>query len=316
MSLALAEKGRLSQPESSGAQMRINWEARFRCVIALFIAPLLLLLASGCSHKSVDDYIRNGDQAMTDGRVAEAETDYQAAASAAPQDSRPHLALGNLYTFEHKPAQALPEYMKALELDPKNAAAHAGMGDVYGAQDASLAEAQYRAAVALASATTAYRLKLGAVLQTRNKLREAEAEDLTAIGLEPKNAHAHLALANLLGADPNRQAEAQVEFAQVKALDPSLMPATAAAGEAATPAPAASPTTGGAIAAAPKLRPFDRKFLLTHDSPVYASADSTSQVVAQVHHRKLVHVTGIAGSWLRIEMRNGTVGFIPATAAE
>jgi len=27
-------------------------------------------------------------------------------------------------------------------------------------------------------------------------------------------------------------------------------------------------------------------------------------------------VTGIAGNWLRIRMKNGTVGFVPVTAAE
>jgi len=29
-----------------------------------------------------------------------------------------------------------------------------------------------------------------------------------------------------------------------------------------------------------------------------------------------VHVTGITGDWLQVTLRNGTVGFIPVTAAE
>ncbi|MGH7877953.1 MAG: hypothetical protein ACREQD_00490, partial [Candidatus Binataceae bacterium] len=246
---------------------------------------------------------------MANGRVADAETDFQSAATAAPQDARPHLALGNLYSFEHKTAQAQPEFMKALELEPKNAAAHAGLGDTYGAAQPSLAEAQYRAAVALDPATVAYRLALGASLQKGQKDREAEAEFLTAIGLEPKNAHAHLALANLLTGDANRLAEAQAEYAQVKALDPSLMPAAPVA--TVTPAAPAPSTAAKASTAPPRLRVLDRKFLLTHDSPVYESADGSSRVVAQVHHRKLVHVTGITRDWLRIQMKNGTVGYIP-----
>jgi tetratricopeptide (TPR) repeat protein len=282
-----------------------------RIVFVIF----LLVIVSGCSHKSVDDYLHDGDQAMANGQVANAETDYQSAMNAAPQDARPHLALGNLYAFEHKPAQAQPEYMKALDLDPKNAAVHADLGDAYADAQTSLAEAQYRAAVALDPATVSYRLKLGALLQKRNKLREAEAEFLTAIGLEPKNAHAHLALANLLSADPNRQTEAEAEYAQVRALDPSLMTAAPAVSAPPTvPTPLGSPTVGAA--APPQLRPLNRKFLLTHDSPVYEATDSSSRVLAQVHHRKLVHVTGIAGGWLRIQMKSGLVGYIPATAAE
>jgi hypothetical protein len=49
---------------------------------------------------------------------------------------------------------------------------------------------------------------------------------------------------------------------------------------------------------------------------VYQTASNSSLVLAQVHRRKLVHVTGIAGDWFRIQMRNGTVGYIPVTAAE
>jgi hypothetical protein len=35
-----------------------------------------------------------------------------------------------------------------------------------------------------------------------------------------------------------------------------------------------------------------------------------------VHRRKFVRVTGITGNWFRIQMKNGTVGFIPLSAAE
>ena len=39
-------------------------------------------------------------------------------------------------------------------------------------------------------------------------------------------------------------------------------------------------------------------------------------VVAHVHHGRFVHVTGIQGDWLQVTLRNGTVGFIPVSAAE
>ena len=201
--------------------------------------------------------------------------------------------------------------MKALDIAPTDAASQRALGDAYaeGAQP-GLAEEQYRAAVALDPGNAGYRLALGDSLAKAQKPGAAEAELRTAIGLDPKNAHAHLALANLLGSETGRQEEAQAEAAEVRALDPSLMPVAA-------PIAAASAAPATAVAAAPlKLRVLDKKFLLTHDSPVYATAGNTGPVVGQVHHRRLVHVTGMDGDWFRIQLKNGTVGYIPVTAAE
>jgi hypothetical protein len=155
----------------------------------------------------------------------------------------------------------------------------------------------------------------------------------TAVGLDPKNAHAHLALAKVISGEPERQAEAEAEFAQVRTLDPTLMPPApgapapeAGAGSVTPPSgPGAPPPSEAATAPPPaaaaggpmpKIRDLNRKFMLTHDSAVYETPQETSTVVAQVHRRKFVHVTGITGNWFRIEMKNGTVGFIPLTAAE
>ena len=291
--------------------------ARRTAIIVL--SGLVLMVLAGCSRKSADDYIKDGDQAMQASHLTEAETDYQQAEKRDPNNLRAHIALGNLYVFEQKPGPAELEYMKVLDLAPNNADAHAALGGLYASQgQQGLAEAQYRAAVVLQPANTIYRIDLGNILEKQRKNREAEAEFRTAVGLQPKNAHAHLALAALLDTEPNRQSEAQAEYAQVKALDPSLMPAAAAAS---SPAPSASPaaiaSANPAAAAPPKIRDINRKFRLTHNSPVYDSTSSGARVVAQVHRGKWVHVTGMAGQdWLRIQLRNGTIGFIPVTAAE
>jgi tetratricopeptide (TPR) repeat protein len=298
---------------------RDNYASAGSAAALVIAAGAIVLLATGCSHKSADDYLLAGDQAMQATRLADAENDYQSAIKTAPNDPRPHVALGNLYLFEQKPGPAEIEFMKVLELDAKNAPAHAALGNLYSSQgQPGLSEAQYRAAVALDSAKASYRLSLGTMLQKEGKHGEAEAEFRTAVGLEPKNAHAHLALANLFNTEPNRQAEAQAEYAQVKALDPSLMPGTAtAASSPASAAPAGAPTVvASAPSATPKIRDLNRKFKLTHDSPVYQTPDQSTRVVAQVHRGKYVRVTGITGNWFRIELRNGTVGFIPVTAAE
>jgi len=298
-----------------------------KVIAAIAAGAFALFTLAACGHKSVEDSLAAGDLAMQNSKLADAESDYQEAASSAPNDPRPHLALGNLYVFEQKPAQAQTEYLKAIELDKTDASAHSALGSAFDLQsEPGAAENQYRAAVALAPANAAYRINLGTLLQKLGKMGQAEVELRTAVGLEPKNAHAHLALAKLFSAEPDRSAEAESEFAQVRLLDPSLMPgapppptppsAEASPEESVTATPEPSPTPGAPAAAIPPVRPLDRKFLLTHDSPVYDSPQETANVLAQVHRRKFVHVTGITGNWLRIQMKNGTVGFIPVTAAE
>lgn len=241
----------------------------------------LALASAGCGHKNVDDYLQAGDQARQSSRLAEAESDYLAAIKAAPDDPRPHSALAGLYLFENKPGPA---------------------------------ENQGRATVVLAPTNVAYRLALADVLRKAQQPGAAEAELRTAVGLAPADAHTHLALANLLASEPNRHPDADLEFAQVKALDASLLQASPAPSPAAGAAPVAAPSS--VAAAPPKVRELDKKFLLTKDSPVYDTPDPAGHVLAQVHHRKLVHVTGIAGDWLRVQLKSGVVGYIPVTAAE
>lgn len=282
------------------------------------VGVAVLIAFAGCQRKSVENYLSAGDRAMQNVKLPEAEVAYQEAVKLAPNDPRTHIALGNLYVFERKLGPAQIEFMKVLDLDPKNAASHAALGNIYLSQsEPALAENQYRAAVALEPARSSYRLELGQTLQKEGKLPEAEAQIRTAIGLEPKNARLHLALANLLNSEPDRRSEADAEYAQVRALDPHLLPAAPAAATAGgTPA---TPTTTAAAptsAREPKIKEVNKKFVLTKNSPVYEMPDETSRVVAHVHRRKWVHVTGITGKYLRIKLRNGTVGFIPVRAAE
>lgn len=302
---------------------------RLTIVAAIMAGALASFGLAGCQHKSVDNNLAAGDLAMQNTKLADAESDYQRAASMAPNDPRPHVALGNLYVFEQKPSQAETEYMKVLELDAHNGPAHTALGKVFAEQSQpGLAEEQYRAAVAIDSVNPAYRINLATLLQKQGKLGEAEAHLRTAIGLDGRNARAHLALAKVLSAEPDRRAEAEAEFARVRTLDPSLLPSAVPAPEAAagaaspTAPPPGPPMTTSAPAPAParaprvKVHELNRRFLLTHDSPVYETPQASANVVAQVHRRKYVKVTGIAGNWLRIQMKNGTVGFVPVTAAE
>jgi Flp pilus assembly protein TadD len=294
---------------------------------ALSVAAVLGIgLIAGCHGRSASDYLSDGDAAMQKGQLPQAEQNYQAAAKAEPNDPRVHVALGNLYLFEQKPTLAQSEFMKVLELEPANAVAHSALGGIYESQSQmGAAEEQYRAAVALKPADPAYRLQLGSLLAKVSKLAWAESEIRTAIGLQPKNAQAHLALANVLNAFPNAKTEADTEYAEARALDPHLVaPTPPVAGAPAPAAPAANPSVEAAAVPPPavpgvkraKLKPLNRKFKLTKDSAVYQQPDGSTSAVGQVHRGHFVHVTGIQGSWLQVTLRNGTVGFIPVSAAE
>jgi tetratricopeptide (TPR) repeat protein len=288
---------------------------------AIAMGGAITLVATGCHHKTAEDYLAEGDAAMQSTKLADAEKDYQEAVRLAPNDPRTHIALGNLYIFEHKEGDAQIEFMKVLEIDPKNAATHVALGNLYNEQSQrGLAENQYRAAVALEPDRSAYHVDLGEVLRQEGKTVEAEDQFRTAIGLSPKDAKAHLALANLLATVPGRSAEANSEFDEVRALDAKLMPSPAAASTAAateeTPAEAATTAASAPGAGTPKVKPVNKLFLLTKNSSVYQNPDDTSPTVGEVRKKKYVHVTGIAGNYLQIRLKNGTVGFIPETAAE
>ncbi|HTY54430.1 MAG TPA: tetratricopeptide repeat protein [Candidatus Binataceae bacterium] len=288
-------------------------------------AIAMSLFVAGCRGKSVEDYLAAGDDALKQNQMATAEQDYAAAVKAAPNDPRTHLALGNLYTVEHNRDAAKQELMRAVELDPRNTQGHLALGRYYLAQNQfPMAEEQYLAAAALEPASTEPRIELAQVYQREGKLDLAERELRTAIGLAPKDGKPHFALANLLSQQGGREAEADTEYARAQALDPTLVRAVVSS-SVATPAPivnlppnavpVASPTPGAAPGTY-KIKAVNKKFELTHDSPVYQAPDSTSAVLSKVHRRRWVRVIGISGDWLQIKLRNGTVGFIPMSAAE
>ncbi len=287
---------------------------------ATIAAAAMVLVAAGCHHKTVDDFLAEGDADMQATKLADAETAYGEAVKLAPNDPRVHIALGNLYIFEHKSGDAQIEFMKVLEVDPKNAATHVALGNLYGDQNQlGLAENQYRAAVALEPDRSNYHLDLGEVLRKEGKTAVAEDQIRTAIGLNPKDAKGHLALANLLASEPGRATEANAELDEVRALDVKLMPEPAASATTASAAPqGAAPAAAASAAggAAPQVKPLNKLFLLTKNSPVYQNPDETSAAIGQVRRRKYVHVTGIAGDYLQVKLKNGIVGFIPVAAAE
>jgi tetratricopeptide (TPR) repeat protein len=274
------------------------------------------LTLSGCHKQTAQDFVTAGDSAVQAQKLDEAEGDYKQAIDLAPNDAGSHAALANLYLLEHKDSAAQAEYMRVLDLDPKNASAHMALGNLYNQQaQYPMAEEQYRAAIAIDPSKSNYHADLGAVLAKEGRNADAQTELRTAIGFDPKNAAAHYQLGNLLATMPGHEADAKAEYDQAHQLDPKLIPP-----EPVTP-PTVTATTApaGAPASPSNIKPINppRLFLLTHDSAVYANPDNTSGQVGKVRHRKYVRVIGLAGKdWLQIKLKNGTVGFIPTTAAE
>lgn len=305
----------MNQPMERVGNRRINAGLRsLLCLIAI-----ASFCWAGCSNKSVSGYLAAGDQAMHANQLATAEQNYSAAVKLAPNDPKTHLALGRLYVYEHNYTPAEAEFIRAINLAPRDASAHADLARLYASRNKrEQAQDQWRAAIALAPGQTAYYRELAQLLMQQKQLAAAERELRIAVGLAPQDAHLHLELAEVLAAQPGRQAQADAEYAMVRKLDPSLLPTAAA------PSATAGATGGGAMALAPtpapapaSIRPINNKrFLLSHDSPVYREPDDSSAIVARVHRRKFVIVTGITGNWLRIRLRNGVVGFIPTKAVE
>jgi tetratricopeptide (TPR) repeat protein len=295
-----------------------------RWLLRVLAGGVALAVAAGCGHRSPADYVSAGDQALRTNRLANAEQDYQAAVKAAPDSARAHLALGQLYLVEHNFAPAERELMHAIRLNPRAPQPHVVLAKLYAAQNQpSQAANQWMAAIALEPSEPSYYEEYAALLMQQNLPAAAEHELRMAVGLAPQDAHLHFALANAMAAQPNQQALAQAEYAEVKRLDPSLLPPAPAPAAAAAPASAPTiastpppPAPNPPAAAAAAIRPLNRAFLLSHSSPVYQDMDRSSSVVAQVHRRRYVRVTGISGNWLRIRLRSGQVGFIPTSAVE
>jgi Bacterial SH3 domain len=64
------------------------------------------------------------------------------------------------------------------------------------------------------------------------------------------------------------------------------------------------------------VTPQDKQFLLTADSPVYSVPNQWGKKLADVHRGKYVHVIGSALSYVKIQMKDGTQGYIPMTALQ
>lgn len=64
------------------------------------------------------------------------------------------------------------------------------------------------------------------------------------------------------------------------------------------------------------VAPADKFFTLTRNSPVLSAPNRWGKKLAEVHRGHAVHVVGVSLNYLKIRMRSGLEGFIPASALE
>jgi hypothetical protein len=64
------------------------------------------------------------------------------------------------------------------------------------------------------------------------------------------------------------------------------------------------------------VRPTDKVFTLTSDSPVYDRPNRWGKKLSEVHRGHSIHVIGIALEYLKIKMKDGTEGFVPTVALQ
>jgi hypothetical protein len=76
-------------------------------------------------------------------------------------------------------------------------------------------------------------------------------------------------------------------------------------------------TTGYiAIEAVNLVSPVAKIFRVVHNSPVFGKASRYSSRVAEVRTPGQVNVIGVAPNYLKVRMRSGVEGFVPAAAFE
>jgi hypothetical protein len=78
-----------------------------------------------------------------------------------------------------------------------------------------------------------------------------------------------------------------------------------------------SGTTGFVpVSAVDLIRPTDKVFQLTADTPVLAEPNHWAKKISEVHRGHSVHAIGISLNYMKIRMKDGVEGFISTTALE
>lgn len=130
------------------------------------------------------------------GKFNEAQFELNQAARLAPDNARPFLSLGELYTRENNLAAAQKAYTSALQIDPELLPALLGRGDILTAlKQHQQAFIDYSKALEIAPDFAPTHTKIGMLHQSQGNYTEAQNSYLDAIDIDPQIAIAYNNLA-------------------------------------------------------------------------------------------------------------------------
>lgn len=144
-----------------------------RLVRAALFALALAFCAGTAAHA---DALKDGKDALAQGRIDDAVAAYRSAVQAAPNDVAAHLGLGLALEKKRAWQAALAEFQKAAELDPRLAEPQRGIGSMQLRLDQpAAAEVAFRKAVEIDRKFPEAQLGLGEALTRQKKFADAIA---------------------------------------------------------------------------------------------------------------------------------------------
>jgi tetratricopeptide (TPR) repeat protein len=100
-----------------------------RCLVLLFEVLFTVTVLSAQSNQSrIETYSREGQQALMEGRYADAEKSFEKLRELQPQIAEVHANLGLIYFEQRKFSEAVPELQRALKLKPSLAKTESLLG--------------------------------------------------------------------------------------------------------------------------------------------------------------------------------------------
>jgi tetratricopeptide (TPR) repeat protein len=153
-------------------------------------------------------------------RYAESISYLQRAIQLKPRFTTPHFYLARVYLAQGRSVDAETEFKRAIDIYPINFDARKALGQLYlNTGRLREAEEQFLASVQVAPDFESWR-GLGEIYDRENASEKAENAWRQAVGFEPFDPHAHLALGRIYLAKGQR-AEAQKEFDACLLMDPA-----------------------------------------------------------------------------------------------
>jgi tetratricopeptide (TPR) repeat protein len=155
-----------------------------------------------------------------EGKLSQAELQYDMAIRNDETYSFPHVALANIYFDQKKRDAAILEYQTAIRLDPNNVTPYVGLANAYAAEGkASEAIDQYRRTSRVFPNVIAAYLGLGSIYMRRRSFGDAAQEFRKAITLDRADLYAYIDL-GILEVEKSNYAAAETEFKEALALSP------------------------------------------------------------------------------------------------